>query len=57
MSCERLLKIRKINKTYMNSNNWYYNGDVIDIFDCMKKIVDNANDRNLNEELRTYCEV
>jgi hypothetical protein len=56
LSCERLIKTRKINKTYMDSNNWYYDGKIVDIFDCMKKIVDNANDKNLNEELRTYCE-
>jgi len=57
LGCERLLKAKKISKTYIDSNNWCYSEDVIDIFDCMKKIVDNANDRNLNEELRTYCEV
>lgn len=56
LSCEKLIKNKKMRKVFIDDNNWYYNGDIVEVMDYMAQIVNNANDKNLNEELRAYCE-
>jgi len=55
LACERLIVENKMKKTYIDTNNWFYDGNLSDVFVCMDEIVSNGCNNQKLDMLRGYC--
>jgi len=55
LACEQLIRENKMKRTYVDSNNWMYDGKLEDVMEYMMKIVTKAGKQKRMHLLQDYC--